>query len=783
MKKLKLLCSILFSGITSFVLSQPTHVWQSNQTGTWSTSSIWDVSGSASGAPPATLNSDYRVTIASGDTVTLSSAQLQVKPGADLFVYGYLIVDHVDGLEFFNGSTVTIYSGGTLQCTSGEVRNNAVGTQVNGTLLCTGDFSAGNGSSISGTGTMNVEGDLTISGTATVMGNGDNCTSCELTTAGYTYVFYVATTGDNSNTGKSSSDPFLTIAKAITEISSQADDGRIEIADGTYDESAADLTVAYSTYFEGTSKAGTIINNINNMTIDASQTLTISNASVTSTGTTDVNGTLLMDGAGLYDADGTFDATGGNLTFSGDGELSCANTVTSLGTFTPSTGTVTYDGGAQNVLTETYNHLSISAAGTKTATGNLDVNGNLTTAATASCVLDLSSHDLNVAGNITIGATDGLDLSDASCLLTIDGGAGDQTITHAGNTGSELSAVTLNKAAGNAVLASAVELDGSLTLTSGDIDASANNLTLTSVATSSAGSDASHIIGTMVKTTAATSDFTFPLGDGSQYKAITITPSSGSSTVWTAEYFLQANTPIATTLDGSAAGDLDHVSTYEYWDLDRSGSANAKIAIPWVAANAVLAPADLRLAHFDGDWDLIEATPVGVEASGVITSSGAEEYVSTFSPFTLGSSSSTNVLPIELVSFSGEKKDNKNILNWTTASEINNAFFTIEKSYNGIDFEWVGRQEGTSPSIQIVNYSFTDYNILKTINYYRLKQTDFDGKSEYSSTISIDNRIDYSFKEIIGRRNLLGQEVDEFYNGIVIVNYKDGTSEKFYQFK
>ena len=84
---------------------------------------------------------------------------------------------------------------------------------------------------------------------------------------------------------------------------------------------------------------------------------------------------------------------------------------------------------------------------------------------------------------------------------------------------------------------------------------------------------------------------------------------------------------------------------------------------------------------------------------------------------------------------------------------------------------------------KLVNYSLTDYNILETLNYYRLKQTDFDGKFEYSKTISIDNRVDNSFKEIIGRTNLLGQEVDEFYNGIVIVRYKDGTSQKFYQFK
>ncbi len=352
--------------------------------------------------------------------------------------------------------------------------------------------------------------------------------------------------------------------------------------------------------------------------------------------------------------------------------------------------------------------------------------------------------------------------------------------------------LTVNKSGGNVVLASAVEMDGALTLTSGDIDASAFDLTLSTNATASAGSDASHVIGTMVKTTAAISKFTFPLGDGTYYKSIAITPSTGTSNVWTAQYNNTAHpTPGDQTsgLDDSGtngtttSGDIDHISTYEWWDLDNGGSSEtAIIEMAWVSQNAVSVYADLRIAHFDGtDWDKIpNNAPSGDNTAGTLTSSSA---VSSFSPFTLGSSSSTNVLPIELVSFTGEKKDNRNILNWTTASEINNAYFTVEKSYNGIDFEWVGTQEGSSPSTQIINYSLSDYNILETLNYYRLKQTDFDGKFEYSKTISIDNRVDNSFKEIIGRTNLLGQEVDEFYNGIVIVRYKDGTSQKFYQFK
>ena len=170
--------------------------------------------------------------------------------------------------------------------------------------------------------------------------------------------------------------------------------------------------------------------------------------------------------------------------------------------------------------------------------------------------------------------------------------------------------LTVNNSGGNVLLQSDIEMDGALTLTAGDIDASKQTLTLSSSATSSAGSDASHVIGTMIKNTASEDPFSFPLGDGTWYKAISIVPSTIDPTVWTAEYF-NSEYP-TTTVDPANTGDIDHISAYEYWDLDKSGSANATIALPWVSQNAVSVYADLRLAHFDGtDWDMIDATPVG----------------------------------------------------------------------------------------------------------------------------------------------------------------------------
>jgi hypothetical protein len=247
----------------------------------------------------------------------------------------------------------------------------------------------------------------------------------------------------------------------------------------------------------------------------------------------------------------------------------------------------------------------------------------------------------------------------------------DQAIN--GTAGSTFNNLVINNTGTTGVtLGAQATVGDQLTLINGDIDANAANLVLTSAATVSGGTDASHVLGTMVKTTAATSKFTFPVGDGTQYKAISITPENGTSTEWSAKYF---NTVYSSINLGGNAGDIDHVSIYEYWDLDRTGSDAAKVEIPWVALNEVATYVDLRLAHWDSGasaWENIASDAVGSNSSGNLTSQG---YQNSFSPFTLASSSSTNVLPIELVSFSGEKKDNRNILNWTTASEINNAFF------------------------------------------------------------------------------------------------------------
>lgn len=136
-------------------------------------------------------------------------------------------------------------------------------------------------------------------------------------------------------------------------------------------------------------------------------------------------------------------------------------------------------------------------------------------------------------------------------------------------------------------------------------------------------------------------------------------------------------------------------------------------------------------------------------------------------------------LPIELLYFKGVKDNLSNRLFWSTASESNNDFFTVEKSTNGIDWEIVDRQSGAGNSSMQLNYYTLDQSVESLINYYKLKQTDYDGKFKYSDIISIDNRMNSCDKEIDRITNILGQEVDlRYYRGLVIIEYRDGSSEK-----
>jgi hypothetical protein len=96
-----------------------------------------------------------------------------------------------------------------------------------------------------------------------------------------------------------------------------------------------------------------------------------------------------------------------------------------------------------------------------------------------------------------------------------------------------------------------------------------------------------------------------------------------------------------------------------------------------------------------------------------------------------------NPLPVELTSFKGKVTESGINLEWETASEINNSHFDVERSSNGKTYEAIAIVKGRGTTSVASNYSFTDKLPQKGLNYYRLKQVDFDNTTSYSNTIAV----------------------------------------------
>jgi len=112
----------------------------------------------------------------------------------------------------------------------------------------------------------------------------------------------------------------------------------------------------------------------------------------------------------------------------------------------------------------------------------------------------------------------------------------------------------------------------------------------------------------------------------------------------------------------------------------------------------------------------------------------------TASPTTFtGVCGSITLLPVEFLDFSGACQFGLNALHWSTATEHNNAYFTIERAGNDGLFSELATIQGSQTTTELTNYDFQDAMPLRGLNYYRLSQTDMNGDAQILKTISVDN--------------------------------------------
>jgi|SaaInlV_165m_DNA_1040744.scaffolds.fasta_scaffold01237_16 hypothetical protein len=133
-------------------------------------------------------------------------------------------------------------------------------------------------------------------------------------------------------------------------------------------------------------------------------------------------------------------------------------------------------------------------------------------------------------------------------------------------------------------------------------------------------------------------------------------------------------------------------------------------------------------------------------------------------------------LPIDLVFFNGEliigTSGRQGLLKWVTATEINNDYYNIERSIDGYNWETIHTLSGAGNSIMTKSYKYIDVSIKRGVNYYKLTQFDFNGLSKTFDIITINNEI--KERKLIKVLNFMGQEVNEYSEGLLLYHYSNG---------
>jgi len=132
-------------------------------------------------------------------------------------------------------------------------------------------------------------------------------------------------------------------------------------------------------------------------------------------------------------------------------------------------------------------------------------------------------------------------------------------------------------------------------------------------------------------------------------------------------------------------------------------------------------------------------------------------------------------LPVTLVSFEATCQNSNELITWSTATEVNNDYFTVEKSYDGSSFFELAKIQGAGNSNVLLTYSAVDNDPTKGAIYYRLKQVDFDGTTEYHQIISANcgNSESFTVNNLMLFSNNLGFNITAKQEEDIIIYFYD----------
>lgn len=330
---------------------------------------------------------------------------------------------------------------------------------------------------------------------------------------------------------------------------------------------------------------------------------------------------------------------------------------------------------------------------------------------------------LNLAGAVTNTGT----FSALNGEMSLVGTSSQNTSGYSGT----FKTLTINNSNGVS-LSSSVNVTSSLNLTNGILSLGTYNLTLGSAATISGTPSATNMVvaastGELRKTFTGTGSFTFPVGDNTgtaEYSPITLNFTSGT---FSSAY---AGVNLANSKHPNNTSVTDYLN--RYWTVNQSGISNfsCEVTAQYLPADVSGTEVNIYCGKYSSSvWTLLNATDaINHRISGTVTG---------FSVFTGGQQS---VMPVELCTFNSSVNGRDVKLAWTTAKEINNAGFEIQKSdLDKQNTEWttIGFVKGNNNQNIATNYSYTDSKLNVGKYKYRLKQIDNNGNYNYHSLENI----------------------------------------------
>ncbi len=485
--------------------------------------------------------------------------------------------------------------------------------------------------------------------------------------------------------------------------------------------------------------------------IQAEGNISINNTSVSGGG----DAVIIINGAGAQLFSGNSPASEGLMPFitiqKTTGVLTMSGIISESRDWTYTSGTVDATSNASTVVFGG-NSLNISSTGmnfynvrfttnSSTLTNNFSVNNNLTIGGLS--VLAPGTHTINLGGNWTNWGT--LGFNEATSTVNFNGSSL-QTVTVPG--GENFTNLTVNNSGTGVQLENAVAVATTMTMTQGNIDLNSNTLTLGTSAV--LPGTLNYTLGTMINTGSFTRWFAkstiaagavaglFPVGTVTDYRpfnvSVPLAPTTGGTiSVSYTDATTNTNTSFA---DGT---DIIMVRKDLNWALTTATLAGGSynLGISGTDYGLIGNVSDLRLTLVNSVVGL-PGVNGGTILNPQVNRTGLTE-ANLNNTFFLGSINSTSSpLPITLVSFTAVPENHEVKLNWETTAEVNNNYFTIQRSEDAVHWQDLQQIPGSGNTNTDSKYSATDLSPYPGLSYYRLQQTDFDGRSSFSMIRPVD---------------------------------------------